>query len=164
MQPLLERLLDHNRHATRAVLETCRSLSAEQFHQRFDIGPGSLHDTLRHIIGAMIRWSDRIMQRDVRPSIEQDPRRLSVDELLELLARGDRELREAAAASEPRLEEKITVTFTPQMAPLHITRATALVHIATHGAHHRAQCLNMLRRLGVIDLPHVDALASELKP
>ena len=31
--------------------------------------------------------------------------------------------------------------------------AGVITHIATHGTHHRAQCLNMLRRLGVHPLP-----------
>ena len=60
MNLLLQRLLDHNLYATRLTLETCRGLSSDQFHQRFEIGPGSLHDTLRHVVGAMLRWSDRI--------------------------------------------------------------------------------------------------------
>ena len=28
-----------------------------------------------------------------------------------------------------------------------------ITHIATHGMHHRAQCLNMLKHLGVNPLP-----------
>ncbi|RMH26245.1 MAG: hypothetical protein D6693_07555 [Planctomycetota bacterium] len=28
-----------------------------------------------------------------------------------------------------------------------------VTHVCTHGMHHRAQCLNMLRRLGVETLP-----------
>jgi uncharacterized damage-inducible protein DinB len=28
-----------------------------------------------------------------------------------------------------------------------------LTHVTTHGMHHRAQCLNMLRQLGVTPLP-----------
>src|SRR6187549_1696760 len=89
MNLLLQRLLDHNLYATRLTLETCRGLSSDQFHQRFEIGPGSLHDTLRHVVGAMLRWSDRIMQREVRPSIEQPGARFSVDDLLRLLEQGD---------------------------------------------------------------------------
>ncbi len=38
----------------------------------------------------------------------------------------------------------------------------ALVHVTTHGMHHRAQCLNMLRHLsapGISDrLPEIDPL------
>ncbi len=33
------------------------------------------------------------------------------------------------------------------------TRATILCHVHTHSMHHRAQCLNMLRHLGVNPLP-----------
>ena len=33
-------------------------------------------------------------------------------------------------------------------------RGAVIVHVATHGMHHRAQCLNMLRQLGVDPLPH----------
>jgi uncharacterized damage-inducible protein DinB len=49
--------------------------------------------------------------------------------------------------------------FTPER----FGRGTAMVHIATHGMHHRAQALNMLRRLGVTDLPELDAVAWELR-
>ncbi|MCA9288067.1 MAG: LysR family transcriptional regulator [Phycisphaerales bacterium] len=33
------------------------------------------------------------------------------------------------------------------------TRGAVVTHITTHGMHHRAQCLNMLRQLGVNPLP-----------
>src|SRR5204863_251817 len=36
---------------------------------------------------------------------------------------------------------------------LQITRGAVLAQVTTHGMHHRAQCLNMLRRLGVNPLP-----------
>ena len=42
------------------------------------------------------------------------------------------------------------------------THGTAIIHVCTHGGHHRAQCLNMLRHLnvpGVSDkLPDIDAI------
>ena len=41
-----------------------------------------------------------------------------------------------------------------------------LVHVTTHGTHHRGQCLNMLRRLGIPGvsdrLPDIDVLDREL--
>ncbi len=33
------------------------------------------------------------------------------------------------------------------------TRAEVVTHITTHGVHHRAQAINMLRRLGVEKMP-----------
>ena len=46
------------------------------------------------------------------------------------------------------------------------TLGAALVHVTTHGMHHRAQCLNMLRHLGVPGvsdrLPEIDPLDWQL--
>jgi uncharacterized damage-inducible protein DinB len=33
------------------------------------------------------------------------------------------------------------------------TRGAVVTHVTTHGMHHRAQCLNMLRHVGVSPLP-----------
>src|SRR5687768_3519048 len=84
--------LRHDAWATRSMLERCRALGEDQFHRRFDIGPGSLHDTFRHIIGAMLRWADRIAQRPVKESIERGGM-LSVDEMLRTLDLAARDLK-----------------------------------------------------------------------
>ncbi len=46
-------LLKHNQWATAQMIAACRLLGSDQFHQRFEIGCGSLHDSLNHILGAM---------------------------------------------------------------------------------------------------------------
>ena len=147
-----ERLLRYNAWATRVLLDRCRSLTPEQFRQRFDIGPGSLHDALRHVISAMRRWTDRLSGR---PAAEPIGTSHTPDELLALLDHVDRELGEVlgAVARDDRLDELMSVEFTPKR----FTRGTALVHVFAHGVHHRAQALNMLRRLGVTDLPELEA-------
>ncbi|MDR7419797.1 MAG: DinB family protein [Armatimonadota bacterium] len=156
---MTERLLHHNLWATRVLLDRCRLLTAEQFMQRHDIGPGSLHDTLRHIVGAMFRWADRLAGRTVRDSIERNPRPQTPDELLTLLDRAARELEEVVTRidRESRHDEKMRTEFPGEP----FTRGTAVVHVVTHGVHHRAQALNMLRRLGVADLPELDAISWE---
>lgn len=158
---MIQRLLQHNVWATRILLERCRALTPEQFRQRFDIGPGSLHDTLRHIVGAMFRWSDRIAGRPVRESIERVPQPRTPGELLELLEQAHRELEDVALRVERdgRHDEPMQAEFRPE----HFTRGTAIVHVLTHGMHHRAQALNMLRRLGVADLPALDAIEWEVR-
>jgi uncharacterized damage-inducible protein DinB len=155
------RLLQHNVWATRTLLERCRALTPEQFRQRFDIGPGSLHDTLRHVVGAMYRWSDRIAGRPVRESIERASQPRTPEELLVLLEQAHRELEEVAlrVEREGRCDEPMQAEFRPEP----FTRGTAIVHVLTHGMHHRAQALNMLRRLGVADLPALDAVEWEVR-
>ena len=51
-------LLVHNRWATRNLIEACAKLTREQFHQPFEMGRGSLHRTMVHILSAMQGWGD----------------------------------------------------------------------------------------------------------
>ncbi len=150
MPDILNRLLRHDSWTTRQLIECTRSLSSEQFVCRFNIGPGSIHDTLRHIISVMFGWADSIADRPRRPSLGADgegPVR-SVDELLGLLEEAAKELEKTArfVVNEQRMDEMMTVTFEGRT--WEFTRGTALAHVLTHGMHHRAQVFNMMRRLG----------------
>ncbi|GJQ29538.1 MAG: hypothetical protein HBSAPP03_14220 [Phycisphaerae bacterium] len=141
-------LLAHDRWATGQVLDACARLSVAQLHTRFEIGLGSLHDTLVHVIGAMRLWADVLGLRPPRPWIEQASRR-SAAELRVLYDEAAADLAAVAFAGpmdQPLQRERQGVVST-------YTRGAVLTHVTTHGMHHRAQCLNMLRHLGVSPLP-----------
>jgi uncharacterized damage-inducible protein DinB len=154
----LTALLHHNRWATHRVLDLCARITPEQFHQRFEIGPGSLHDTLRHIVGCMRGWSTDIAGLPLRPPIKPPGEAFSLAELAKLLDEITEELRTLIRQAEGRLGEHVHATFNGKQ--FTFTRGFALTHVLVHGTHHRAQCLNMLRRLdvaGVSDrLPDLD--------
>jgi uncharacterized damage-inducible protein DinB len=159
---LLWMSLEHNAWATREVLRTCAALDDDAWHRRFEMGPGSLHDTLTHIIGAMFRWADRIdgPPRAVRPSIEDGSRRTPT-ELMTLLDGAAADL--AASAERARAGGlEIACDVTLGGTTYRFTLGAMLIHVTTHGMHHRAQCLNMLRQLavpGISDrLPEIDVL------
>ena len=146
-------LLGHNNWAIRALLERCKPLSDSEFHQRFNIGPGSLHDTLTHTIGAILRWSDRIDCRELRASIEgrkpDDPApmtRRTVDQLIQLNDEACEDFAQVVARARPKLAEVRDWTFGEES--YRFTVAAAVIHVTNHGMHHRAQCMNMLRHLG----------------
>jgi uncharacterized damage-inducible protein DinB len=161
----LDILLKHNHWATRRVLQFCEEISAERFHERFDIGLGSLHDTLTHVISAMLRWADRIDGRPIRPSLEipagstwsffgpasQGPKpavpRRRISELNELLDTAASDLQSVADRCRTR---GLGTTFVLPFGDKSYTFSygAALTHVTTHGMHHRAQCLNILRRVG----------------
>jgi uncharacterized damage-inducible protein DinB len=140
-------LIAHDRWATRNILVACGKLTPEQFHQRFDMGPGSLHDTTTHILGAMARWTDVLEGRAMGARLEEVTR--TAPELLTVLEQvaGDFE---RVVRAHP-LDE--VVTRTRDGKTYSFTRGGVLTHVATHGMHHRAQCLNMLRHVGVSPLP-----------
>jgi uncharacterized damage-inducible protein DinB len=159
---VLDILLAHDAWATRQMLGLCRPLSREQFHQRFPIGLGSLHNNLTHVIGATRRWTDRLAGRTLRPPLLPIPERPDIpaepadrtpDQLIELHAAAAADL--AAIARQHPLETTISLKWpAPDGGQLTytFTRAAVLVHVSTHSVHHRAQCSNMLRHLNVAGL------------
>jgi uncharacterized damage-inducible protein DinB len=143
----VEILLAHDRWATRLIIEACAKLTDEQFHRRFDMGPGSLHDTTTHMLGAMQVWGDHLAGREQRTRLETQ--KWTTDQLLTLLDEIAADMAKAAKAHP--VDGTISRERGGQMYTF--TRGAVLTHITTHGMHHRAQCLNMLRHLGVSPLP-----------
>lgn len=140
-------LASHDRWATRLIFDACEALPVEALHRRFEMGLGSLHDTLVHDAAAVRAWADILARRDAAPWPSTDPRPVAE---IRAMAESAFDLLAEAAAAGP-LDEAFTRER--QGVSLSFTRAVILVHIHTHGVHHRAQCLNMLRHLGVSPLP-----------
>jgi uncharacterized damage-inducible protein DinB len=147
---VLKILLAHDRWATDQLLDACAKLSPDAFHQTFDIGPGSLHNTLTHMVSAMRTWTDTLTGSEPRPRPDADGQRRTPDQIRALHVESCDELasevrrRPLGGMCTRQLRSGRTVT---------LTRAEVITHVTTHGMHHRAQCLNMLRRLGVDPLP-----------
>lgn len=141
-------LLAHDTWATRNIVDACSTLNDEQFHERFEMGQGSLHDVLTHVITVMRVWTDMLASREAQPRLEPSTRR-SPAELLSLLDESAIDLAHHVRAHPPDgilSRERGGKTYS-------FTRGAVLTHVTTHGMHHRAQCLNMLRHLGVNPLP-----------
>lgn len=146
---------------TRTLLEHCRPLSHAQFHRRFEIGPGSIHDTITHVISATRRWTDRLAGRAPRPMLHALPGRpnlvteakeRSVDELIALVNDAERDLYTIIKPDPQWLASAVPFEWTADDGSVKLyefSRAAVIVHLTTHGYHHRAQVLNMLRHLGI---------------
>ncbi|SFI44234.1 DinB family protein [Planctomicrobium piriforme] len=153
---ILERLLQHDAWTTRALLDLSAPLSDAELDREFDIGHRSLRRTFSHIIRNMEGWCDLMLARPQRQRSETSiaglKERLDVV-AAELLALG-------RSVTEGKREDDcfLDVLDNP---PRHKTFGGGLVHVATHGMHHRAQCLYLLRQLGVKNLIEGDALGWE---
>lgn len=158
----LELLLGHNAWALRQLLTLCQGLTPEQWHQPFPMGPGSLHNTFVHMVAAMRYWADRIIgpPRPVRPFLDHTPAR-PVAEVALLLDDAVADLQLAASSARARGLDTV-VPLTLGGVDYRFTLAAMLVHVTTHGMHHRAQVLNMLRQLALPQLagslPDLDVL------
>lgn len=166
MKPLstdgLEILVLSDIWSTRQILNIARSLPRESFHRKFDIGLGSMHDTITHMVSTMRRWTDRLAGREPRPMLHAVPEfphvggqnvDRSPDELLRLHEEAGLDLLATLRhlAKDGRLGSMLNLEWPGEGGEVKVytfTRAAVVVHVGTHGYHHRAQLLNMLRQLG----------------
>ena len=137
-------LLAHDRWATGQIIDRCRGLTEDQFHHAFEMGMGSLHGTIAHVISAMRGWGDLLADRKQRPPLE-DEGPFSCDRLDALL---DEIADDFAAHAPPLMDPDETVSGERNGRTWSFTRGVVVTHVTTHAMHHRAQCVNMLRRLG----------------
>lgn len=146
---------------TRTLLRHCRPLSHAQFHQRFEIGLGSLHDTFTHIISVARRWTDRLAGRTPRamlmvlaefPHLGGEAKERGIDELTALADEAEADLLRIISSDPAWLASTVTVEWPGEPGTVKVytfSRAAVIVHLTTHGYHHRAQALNMIKRLAV---------------
>ena len=156
---LLDRLLGHDAWTTRQLLLRCHELSDEQLHRRFDVGHESVHATLVHLVGNVRIWTD--LMAGVPRRVDRSWRDLSI---MELIARHAAAAADFAALArqlrdEGRLDEEWVDTLDDP--PTAKSYGGAITHVLTHDAHHRAELLHMLHRLGLPDLPEGDVLSWE---
>src|SRR4051812_2662580 len=151
---ILERYLGYEAWTLRYFIERCREVTNAQLHQQFDIGPGTVHDTVAHIIGNLETWTDLMRGRTVR--------QLAPAETAEgYLERFDVAVADFVAcarglAAEGRLDEKyVDVLDNPPTAK---TFGGTILHVLTHTSVHRWEIQHMLQRLGLNDLLEGDAL------
>jgi len=143
----VEILVAHNHWSTSRILDACAKLSPEKMEQPFELGPGSLQKTLVHILGAMQGWGDLLAGREQRPRLENTSQTL--DSMKSLL----QQLTDDILASTRNHSVAESVSGERGGSSYIFQRGAVITHLMTHGVHHRAQCLNMLRHLGVDPLP-----------
>lgn len=144
----LRELFAYNDWAQDKLFAQAGVLSDEALNQPFEMGPGTLRRTLFHLWAAEKTWLDRSRQKP-------DIRFIEYDDTLTITRLQERARETAAARNEflDRLGPEATfanpVTYTTFTG---VTATTPLrdlmLQVANHGVHHRAQAVNMLRRLG----------------
>jgi uncharacterized damage-inducible protein DinB len=158
---ILERLLRHDAWTTRSLLALSSDLTDAELDREFDIGHRSLRRTFVHIIANMECWCDLMAANPQRWSAQTAPPAKTLSGLtnrLDVVA--EQLLALGTSVEDQNREDDFFVDYLddpPSRKPL----GAGLLHIATHGMHHRAQCLYIMRQLGVKGLIEGDALSWE---
>ncbi len=143
----LRETFDYNRWANDRLFDACGALSNEQLDRSFDIGRGSLRETLKHMYGAERVWYERIEA----PGFERFPHSTPLHQLddVRAAASGLSDARAAWLATLKPDDLERTVHYRDSRGEPHENRlADILLHICNHGIHHRAQAMVMLRGVG----------------
>lgn len=138
------------------VLRAAAALSDEQLDRNFEIGIGTLRETLAHIRDAEQWW----LTNWTKGPGELFPESAS-QESVEAIASSLRNIRAARnnllqSMTDEALAKRVDTTPRPGMIrsfPLGVT----MLQICHHGTHHRAQAVNMLRHVGA-GVPAMDLL------
>ena len=140
-------LIAHDRWANQQLYAACDALSNDQFHHTFAMGTGSIHNNLIHNLGAMRRWTDVLNESEPHARLEE--KRHTLAEIRELHDAITAEFEHAA------LRRPFDTVIEPMQGATAYTFTVGgiLAHVITHSTHHRAQCLNMLRQLGIEQHP-----------
>src|SRR5262249_16162763 len=139
---ILDRYLGYEGWTTRHIITRCQELTPAQLHQPFDIGQGTLHDTLTHIIRNLEAWLT-LMPPEAetqRPPIADNP-----DAYLErfdaAMADFSHFAREMAAAN--RLDDTYLDTY--DNPPKAKTFGGTILHVLTHTTVHRWEAQHILQ-------------------
>lgn len=157
---LLDRLLGHDEWTTGEILRRCEALTDDQLHADFDVGLGSIHRTLVHVIGNIRVWTD-LMRTGSTDGTTSEWRNRDLTGLVEAFQESYENF--AAFAREMRSAGRLDEEWVDSLddPPQTKTYGGAILHVITHNMHHRGELLHMLDRLGLTDLPEGDLLSWE---
>ena len=135
----MDRLFDHS-----------ASLDDPDLDRDFGMGMGTLRKTLLHIYDAEKWW--RGNWRGEKRIFEKLPPETTIAELHDLWNQGAGDRNAILATKDPDgLAEPVTADF--GAGPMVFRTGESMLQLGVHGTHHRAQAINMLRRLGVQTTP-----------
>jgi uncharacterized damage-inducible protein DinB len=155
---LLDRLLQHDAWTTGRVLDFVQALPDEQLDQKFDVGHGTIRETLRHMVGNIEVWMDLMAERPVRDG-PQGPRDAAA--LRKRFEAGYAEF--GALARKLRDGGRLNEQYPDVLdkPPRQKSFGGTILHVITHNHQHRAELIHLLARQGVTGLIEGDVLSWE---
>lgn len=166
---LIKRLHEHRIWANCRLIEACQTVTAADLAQTFDIGQGSIWKSLTHLVAAEFVWLEALEGNESPLMPGDDPDYLPGNQ------RGERPFTELVQLAEfwstldrrwqaylssldaDDLGQPVSkVSTSSGHGKSHATRRSdVLMHVCTHAQYTSAQLVNMLKQVGVTDLPDV---------
>ena len=162
---LLKRLHQHRAWVNDNLLTVSAQLSEEQLRSPFQIGQGSIWNSLTHLYAAEYVWLEALLGNEASLAPGDVPGKLPGNQLGEGGITDLSDLRQKWSALELRWQDYLA-SLTPEFLEEVVyrkssstgqrfgtRRADVLLHVCTHAHYTAAQVINMLRQSGVEKLP-----------
>lgn len=152
----IREFLAYNAWARDRVLNMAAGAPAEQLDAPIEMGRGSLRETIRHLYRAEYRWYERWLDGETL-ELADGTGLSSVGQFGEAFrALHDHRGRWLEGFDDDSVHRPVCFTHDGESYALPLDQLA--LHVCNHGTHHRAQALNMLRRLGlkVRDIDYID--------
>jgi uncharacterized damage-inducible protein DinB len=152
---LLVEFFRHNAMMNGRLLVACRQLTPKQLGATATGTYGTIGATLAHIANAQEGYAARLLDTERPERLPEDPFP-GMEAVAERLARGDRQLEEAAARAGQDREVQVTGDDPPGTWTMPVS--LFLLQAVNHGTEHRSQVATILTNLG-IEPPEMDGWA-----
>ncbi|MEM9775192.1 MAG: DinB family protein [Chloroflexota bacterium] len=141
---LIDKFYEYNLWANTEMLKFCSSLTEEQLQTELAGTPGTIRQTLEHLVSSegvyvMHATGSRPWPEDI------DWESKSIDELLEMVKLSGSKLLEVASQVDPHTRHDRILDD----GPYHFFSWTSLIQAIYHGIEHRTQIKVMLTKIGV---------------
>ena len=141
---LVQRYFAYHDWSNEQILSALDGTDEAVLDRAFDIGHGSLRKTLMHALDAEQLWLSYWNEESARPPRSAG---MSVQQLREAFQKVA-SIRNPFVAGLDETSSQRVLTASPGGIPLKTRVIESLIQICTHGTHHRAQLVNMLRHSG----------------
>ena len=140
-------LYQYNSWANHRTLDSCASLTPEQFTRDMGSSFGSVRDTLVHILGAEWIWLERWHGRVPAglPAAKDFP---DLESVRRRWTEVERDLTDYIASLTPEDLQRVVQFKTLAGVPVSQPLWPCLQHLANHSTYHRGQIATLLRQLG----------------
>ncbi|UCE10529.1 MAG: DinB family protein [Candidatus Thorarchaeota archaeon] len=154
MLQCIEMLLEHNYAVRKTLLHRLGDLDSEEFTRNLGVGQGSVRNILVHLANTEAYWISLLKGEEEQWLKYEDFDNVSA--IVESWERIESKTREFLRnLDKKKLQHVSSIRWADRTVSFTITKA--LVHLATHEAHHRGLLVGLLRQLGYTP-PHVDML------
>ncbi len=150
----IKKLLGYSDWANGQLALAASNLSPESLDKTFDIGLGTMRRILLHILAGETVWLQRWQGRRDTPWPNEDdlvPPATIQARFAEVSAQRDRFL----AGLKPEETSRAIVYRDSKGSLFSATLGDMMIQMSTHSTHHRAQAVNVFRRLGALP-PELD--------